>query len=385
MTKHNAENERIKRKYFIFLKEAKRQNESSVDAVAKAISRFETYTKYRDFKAFHFQQAVSFKNHLAHQNNQQTGEKLSKATLHSTLGQLKTFFQWLAIQPGYKSRMSYTDMEYFNLSEKEVRIATARRETAVPTLEQIRHVIETMPYQSDIERRNRSLIAFTLLTGARDSAIASMKLKHVDIVGGSVFQDAREVNTKFSKTFNTFFFPVGEPIQQIACDWVCYLKEELLWGNDAPLFPKTHVINGEDRVFKASGFKPEHWSTASPIRAIFRQAFEAAGLPYFNPHSFRKTLVTLGQTLCQTPEEFKCWSQNLGHEDVLTTLYSYGYVQQHRQGEIFQQLRLPRTSASQNVDDFARAVVKAIADQNSQIGNKSDSAHSSLDLSCLQV
>ena len=70
----------------------------------------------------------------------------------------------------------------------------------------------------------------------------------------------------------------------------------------------------------------------------------------------------------QTPEEFKSWSQNLGYEDVLTTLYSYGHVQQHRQGEIFQQLKLPRSAASQNVDEIARAVVKAMADQNSQIG-----------------
>lgn len=162
MMKHNANNERIKRQYIIFLKEAKRQNESSVDAVAKAVSRFESYTKYRDFKAFHFEQAVGFKNHLAQQKNQQTGKPLSKATLHSTLGQLKTFFQWLAMQSGYKSRISYTDTEYFNLSEKEIRIATARRKTAVPTMEQIKHVIESMPNKSDIERRNRGLIAFTL-------------------------------------------------------------------------------------------------------------------------------------------------------------------------------------------------------------------------------
>ena len=60
-----------------------------------------------------------------------------------------------------------------------------------------------MPFNSDIERRNRALIAFTLLTGARDSAIASGKLKHVDLVAGCVFQDAREVRSKFSKTFTT--------------------------------------------------------------------------------------------------------------------------------------------------------------------------------------
>ena len=356
MIKHNADNERIKRKYFIFLKEAKRQNEVSVDAVAKAVSRFESYTKYRYFKVFHFEQAVGFKNHLAQQTNQQTGKKLSKATLNSTLRHIKTFFQWLAMQSGYKSRINYTDTEYFNLSGKEVRIATARRETAVPTMEQIKHVIESMPNNSDIERRNRSLIAFGLLTGARDSAIASMKLKHVDIIGNSVFQDAREVKTKFSKTFTTFFFPVGDDIQQIVVDWVHYLKEELLWGNDDPLFPKTNVITGDDRAFKASGFKKEHWSTASPIRTIFRDAFESADLPYFNPHSFRKTLVTLGQKICQTPEEFKSWSQNLGHDDVMTTLYSYGEVQQHRQGEIFQQLKSPRSFANQGVSELAKAI-----------------------------
>jgi len=99
MMKHNANNERIKRQYFIFLKEAKRQNEASVDAVAKAISRFESYTKYKDFKAFDFEQAVGFKNHLAKQTNQQTGKPLSKATLNSTLRQLKTFFSgWLCSQ-----------------------------------------------------------------------------------------------------------------------------------------------------------------------------------------------------------------------------------------------------------------------------------------------
>ncbi len=55
MKKHNSVNERIKRKYFAFLKEAKRHSEPTVDATAKALNRFEVYTKFRDFKAFHFE------------------------------------------------------------------------------------------------------------------------------------------------------------------------------------------------------------------------------------------------------------------------------------------------------------------------------------------
>ena len=42
MTTHNANNERIKRQYFAYLKEAKRHSEPTVDAVAKALDRFET-------------------------------------------------------------------------------------------------------------------------------------------------------------------------------------------------------------------------------------------------------------------------------------------------------------------------------------------------------
>lgn len=47
-----------------------------------------------------------------------------------------------------------------------MRIATARRLQNTPTMEQIKHVIATMPCNTDIERRNRALIAFTILTGA---------------------------------------------------------------------------------------------------------------------------------------------------------------------------------------------------------------------------
>jgi site-specific recombinase XerD len=64
MTNHKLENERIKRQYFAYLKEAKRHSESTVDAAAKALSRFEEYTQYRDFKAFHFEQAIAFKQYL---------------------------------------------------------------------------------------------------------------------------------------------------------------------------------------------------------------------------------------------------------------------------------------------------------------------------------
>jgi integrase len=334
MKKVNAPNERIKREYFTYLKEAKGRSEASLDAIAKALNRFETYTKFRDFKKFHIEQAKGFKSHLAEQTNARTGVQLSAATLYSTLGVLKAFFQWLAGRPGYKSQISYADAEYFNLSEKEARIATAHRFKQGPTIEQIRHLLTSMPAQTDIEKRNRALIAFTLLTGARDGAIASFKLKHVDVTTGKITQDAREVKTKRSKTFTTCFFPVGDDIRNIIVDWVNYLRTQKLWGDDDPLFPATEIGRGPKLHFEAIGLARKHWSNATPIRKIFKEAFVRAGLPYFNPHSFRNTLALLGQRICQTPEQFKAWSQNLGHDSPLTTFTSYGEIAPSRQIEI---------------------------------------------------
>jgi len=101
-----------------------------------------------------------------------------------------------------------------------------------------------------------------------------------------------------------------------------------------PLFPATRVAVAPNLRFEAAGLDRKHWSSAGPIRTIFKDAFALVGFPYFNPHSFRKTLALLGGRICKTPEEYKAWSQNLGHDHVLTTFSSYGDVSSYRQAEI---------------------------------------------------
>jgi len=339
MRKHHPKNERIKRQYLDYLRHAKRMSPTSVDQAAAAIAGYEAWSKYRDFAKFHIRQAKGYKDHLAQQLNTRTGKPLSTATIYSRLMAIKAFTVWLAGQPGYKSRISYADADYFNPSANDGRIAAARREKRVPTLEQVKLVVSKMPSGSDSEKRNRAILAFTLLTGARDDAIASFKLKHVDLSQRQVFQDAREVRTKNRKTFDTFFFPVGDDIEAVVVDWIAYLKTEMLFGPDDPLFPKTRVGLDNKRQFAAAGLTREHWKNASAIRKIFKVAFEAADLPYANPHSLRDTLSHLGERLCQTPEAFKAWSQNLGHERVMTTFTSYGKVSTKRQAEIIHTFR----------------------------------------------
>lgn len=352
MMKNNCTNNaRIIYEFTKYLKEAKRLDDSTIDGILKSVNRFEEYTGYIDFKKFKAKHAIGFKKHLLDKKSVATGEKLSKATVLTATRHLKAFFQYLVTQKGYRAKIHYSDIEYFNLSEKDTRIANAKRKRNVATIEQVKQTLEGMPCSTAIEMRDRALLAFVILTGARDGAVASAKIKHIDLVEQSFYQDARDVNTKFSKTFTTYFFPVGELPLRIVSGWIEYLVQELGFKQNSPLFPKTKLAHNADQQFEAVGLLEEHWSNATPIRKAFAQAFEAAGLPYFKPHSFRNTLVRLGERLCRTPEEFKAWSQNLGHESVLTSFYSYGDVPDYKQAELLRKLAKPAEATSPDMEE----------------------------------
>jgi integrase len=338
VTRRNADNERVKRRYLVYLKEAKGRDDGSIDSAASAIERFEDHNKGRAFRTFHIEQARAFKNHLAAATNARTGKPLSASTVHATLGALKAFFVWLADQPGYASRIRYADAEYFNPTDNLSRTATARRFKACPTLAQVRAMLDAMPRETEIEKRDRTLVAFTILSGARDRAIVSFRVKHIDIEQGVIQQDPREVRTKRAKTFTTWFFPVGDDFRKTVVDWVTFLRTEKGFGPDDPLFPKTKVAPGDDGEYRAVSLDRTPWANANPVRDIFREACASAGLPYFNPHSLRNTLVQVAYDLKLGPEEFKAWSQNLGHESCLTTFSSYGTISPSRQAEIIRRI-----------------------------------------------
>ena len=340
MSKICPENEAVKRRYVLFLEAAEGLQGSTVDAALRAIERFELSTRNKPFKKFHIEQARAFRASLPREAGAD-GNPLSAATITSTLKRLRHFFGWLSTEPGYRSKLKPSDAAYFTPTEQDRRIAGAKRPARVPTLDEIATVLAHMPTSTPVEQRNRALIAFAILSGARDGALASLRLKHVDLPARSVFQDGRDVKTKRRKTFVSHFFPVGDEPLGIFAAYVAMLRDELGFGPDDPLFPATLKGHDAERRFCAIGLSREHWKDAGPIRAIFRAAFEAAGVPYAKPHSFRKTLARLGETLCRTPEQWKAWSQNLGHESEATTFVGYGQVPEERQAAILNELARP--------------------------------------------
>jgi integrase len=355
MPKHNAENERVKREYLRWLKNAGGRSEPTLDIAAAAIDRFEAHTRLRDFKTFRRDQAVSFKEHLAAQCHPKTGKPLSKATLYGTLKTVQAFFEWLSREPGYRSHVHVSDAAYFRPTDNDARIATARREKAAPSLTQVQHVIASMPTDTVVQRRDRAVVALILLTGARDAAVASLRIKRLDLSRRELVQDARDVKTKRAKTFTTWFFPVGEEAVAAVAAWVAELKSELLFGPDDPLFPATKLALDATGLFTSLGVERRHWTTAAPIRTIFRKAFEGSGLLYYGPHSLRRTLVALGYDRNLSVHDMKVWSMNLGHDSMLTTLGSYGDVSATEQAATMARLAV-ESQASEAPDAVAKEI-----------------------------
>lgn len=327
MIPRNPKNERLKRQYADFLKHADGKAEQTIRQIEKAIQRYEIFTSHADFGTFNQQRAISFKDALAEQT-------LAKATILTTMTSLKRFFGWLAVQPGYRSKIRASDVEFLSLSDKDIRAANAPADRAIPTLEQVLHLVESMPADTAVEKRNRALVAFTAITGTRDGAAITLRIKHFDPNRNLVIQNPNEVKTKFSKRICAFLLPVDDRLKVIFLDWYQYLKADILFGNDDPLFPKTAMALDENGCFKADGLSREFWANATPMRDIFKIAFQSAGLPYYSPHTFRHMLVQIAYQRKLTPAQLKAWSLNLGHESLLTTLTSYGNMPLEMQGRL---------------------------------------------------
>ncbi len=350
MPKHTQNNTRIKRQYLVWLADAKGFSEASIDKAASAISSYEAFLDGKDFRTLHAERARSFKRKLSKQTNAKTGAPLSASTVGSTLREIKAFFHWLADQPGYKSKISHSDADYFS---PDRRTEAARRSNLWkphPSPEQVRRLLGLMPSETVLNRRDRAFVAFLFLTGSREGAAISLRLSHVDLPNKCVHFDGKEVNTKFAKSFTTSFFPIGEDVEQIVRDWVSELRNDHLFSDADPLFPKTKVGTGKSRKFEAVGIARKPWASPSSAANVFKKAFKDAGLPPFSPHRVRDTIAELAKDFCRSPEDYKAWSQNMGHEDVLTTLRSYGSVAPGRQMEVMAKFR--NRGPTEDHDDF---------------------------------
>lgn len=337
MRAFHPENERLKRAYMQHVHLASRKGQASMDRIAASIDRYQHQTKGKPFRKTHVEQIVAFRHKLDTERNERTGAPISASTKRQVLHDLRGFFHWLADQPGFRSRITHSVADFFNADNRTLALANQSRPPVYPSLQQVEHVLRTMPASTPTEKRDRAIISFCLLTGARVSAIITARLGNVDIIEEVFLQDAREVRTKFSKTIETWFFPVSEFALEV---FIGYYRDRIdtdLASPSDPLFPATRVEPVPGRGLQPVGLANHPWRTPGPLREILKRAFTGACLRYYNPHSFRHLLSSLAKEHCTTLQEFQAWAQNLGHEDLVTTMQAYGRVTRDQQRDFIRQ------------------------------------------------
>lgn len=346
------QNELMKRRFFDYQRDSGGYAENSIDTYEKALLRWQEFTHDEDFRLFDKNRAKRFKEWLESRPGVD-GDSLSISYQYHTLRKLKGFFKWLAQQDGYKNYIKLTDIDFLNLGKKESRQARQSGRRKSPSMEQVVGVIEAIEPNTEVDKRDRALICFTLLTGARISAIVSLPIQAFDRSDLVVDQNPDiGVKTKYSKRITTALFPLQyEKAKEYFLDWYDYLVKEREFGPDDPLFPSTKIEQGEVNIsyYSSGDVSKEFWSKSGSARKIFEKRFKAAGVQYFHPHTFRHLVVKEFMRIPLTEEQKKAISQNLGHSHISTTFGSYGYGQipEDRQIELLGEI------------DFEKAVVSA--------------------------
>ena len=352
MVKVNPKNERVKRSFFRYLKNASGCCDSTINNIENAILLWQEFSQNEDFALYNADKAIAFKKWLA--KREFRGKPISLVTYHTYLRHLRKFFGWLVRERGYKSRIKPNAVDYLRITEKEERMATQFIPRKYPPLEYVKKLVESIEIKSEIDQRDRALISFTLLSGMRDKAIVTLPLGCFDEESLTIIQNPRKgVETKFAKLIPTTLFRFDDKMVGFITGWIKYLKTKG-FGSQDPFFPRSKLGQGIDQLaFEASSeVEPVFWKGTGSVRDVFKRRSKEAGLPYFPPHTFRHLTTNLAFKSCKNGEEIKAVSQNLGHEHVATTISVYGNFDPSRLAEIIKCMDFAGKPQSTMADDI---------------------------------
>ena len=207
--KQNAKNERTKREFLRWLKNARGRCNATVNAVEKALLLYQDFTGNEDVGLFRPDKAIDFKKWL--QKREFRGSVISPATYCAHLKNLMGFFEWLSWQIGYKTKIKRTSVDYLRVTDKEERMASQRTPRNFPSLDYVVKMAGSIQAVTEIDLRDRALISFTLLSGMRDQAVVTLPLGCFDENKLLIDQNPRRgVATKFSKLIPTTIFRFDE-------------------------------------------------------------------------------------------------------------------------------------------------------------------------------
>jgi integrase len=333
MQERKIENAKIKMKYFSYLKDAEGLSPKTISIKERIITNFEKSEGLASFKNFSSDVAIKYK-----QNMFSKKPAISLQTISYQLNTLQQFFKWLILQPGYKhNRLS--DVKYFNITRGDRNaINTSDKLIRTPEFEHVLNLLSSIPNTSELNKRDRAIIIFLLLSGIRVDSLIRIPIGAYDRNTHIVtLNPLGGVKTKFSKVLRVQLLPFKSELLHEFDAYVDFLVNEKKYDLNNPLFPATKVVSkieNNRNCFEANTLSKEFWKGTNSVRDILKKHCKAAGLEYFSPHSYRRLHMTYAERYCVGIEEYIALSQNLGHENLQTTYRSYGKLSENRKHEL---------------------------------------------------
>lgn len=322
----NQHNERVKYNYRLYLSKVKKRDKKTWMAAMQHIHQFECFTESADFTNLNEHIISSYIDQLVANNSLSYAEHNIKF--------LRDFYIWLERQKGYKSKINYNLLGYFQLTTNQRNTARSPEYQENYELKEIRTAIAKMPNNTISDMRDRAIISLQALCGLRISELRTIKMKNVIFDKPTdrwiIYVNPKDMSVKFAKTRRAFFMPFDVEWQDNVMRWRDKLLE-LGFEEKDPFFPIITNQFGQNNLLDRKIHKVEIKGNGTIIK-VFQRAFRTVGLPYLRPHSFRHSIVRWAES--QSPEVFNAVRQSLGHSDIKTTFQSYGEFSPTKIGQI---------------------------------------------------
>lgn len=329
----NPENERT---IFDFLIFSKRSEPKTVDAVLAAVRDLEAFLGAKTFWNLTERDVDAYRDDLI-RRGQTTGEDgISRSTMVHRASFVGKFLDW-TIDQNAGRKMPRLLSGYLVMRRSHVAEALQPPPREIPTREEIERILTKMPVRTLIQRRDRAMIAASILFGSRSNSTASLRIGMINVAARKVLLDTTEVRIKNSKSQSPSWFPGQKLAEDIVVAWIKELNAKGGQPDDA-LFPPDVNLAYEQKLTRTSPGPVEPWKTDVSVRRAFRNGCEQAEVNYFNPHSTKHYLMSVRHEVCRTPEHRQAYSYNLGHETERTTEVNYAKMTDSRRDAIFREL-----------------------------------------------
>ena len=355
---HNMDNIIIIQVYEKYIGDIIGDCERTVRERVKEVAIFDEFLEGKDFRSLTKDIAIKYKIHL--KGLKRNGIPHQLKTINVKLRYITAFYKWLQGEPGYKNRVSESAISCFRLSKIERNsIASQVNLEEHSNLKQVITLVKSIKGNEEVDRRDRALFSFILMTGIRVKSLSMLRLKDLDVDRLIITINPLEgVDAKFGKATKPVIVPLDDELLKHFLSWVDYLINVKGFSPESPLFPMTDVKQMESSIsFAAINVREDFWSSTGAINKIFKDRSSAAGLPYFKPHSYRRSLFQIFMGLNPTMEELCALSQNLGHNCLLTTILYYGQMDANKRSGILSKERIQElvSKSSENEDEKWKA------------------------------